>query len=122
METRANYALIGALVLIATAVIGSFQVVGTLLVFGLLLGPPATAALITRTVPRMMLGAALLSVFSVWLGLLLSYHLGTAASATMAIIPVVLFFLVLPVSKRVHARRRVRDNVPGPEPTAQVPA
>lgn len=110
------------LVLIATAVIGSFQAVGTLLVFGLLVGPPATAALITRTVPRMMLGAALLSVFSVWLGLLLSYHLGTAASATMAIIPVVLFFLVLPVSKRVHARRRVRDNVPGPEPTAQVAA
>ena len=110
------------LVLIATAVIGSFQAVGTLLVFGLLVGPPATAALITRTVPRMMLGAALLSVFSVWLGLVLSYHLGTAASATMAIIPVVLFFLVLPVSKRVHARRRDRDNVPGAEPAAQVPA
>ena len=110
------------LVLIATAVIGSFQAVGTLLVFGLLVGPPATAALITRTVPRMMLGAALLSVFSVWLGLVLSYHLGTAASATMAIIPVLLFFLVLPVSKRVHARRRDRDNVPGAEPAAQVPA
>jgi len=110
------------LVLIATAVIGSFQAVGTLLVFGLLVGPPATAALITRTVPRMMLGAALLSVFSVWLGLVLSYHLGTAASATMAIIPVVLFFLVLPVSKRVHARRRERDSVPGAEPAAQVPA
>ena len=98
------------LVLIATAVIGSFQAVGTLLVFGLLVGPPATAALIARTVPRMMLGAMGISVFSVWLGLLLSYHLGTAASATMALIPVVLFFLVLPVSRSVHARRQAREN------------
>ncbi len=89
---RAHAAL---LVLIAAAVIGSYQSVGTLLVFGLLVGPPATAALIARTVPRMMLGAALLSVASVWLGLTLSYHLGTAGSATMAIVPIVAFFIVL---------------------------
>jgi manganese/iron transport system permease protein len=58
----------------------------------------------------MMLGAAALSVVSVWLGLVLSYHLGTAASATMAIIPVVIFFLVLPFSKAFHVRRQQRDN------------
>ena len=98
------------LILIATAVVGSFQAVGTLLVFGLLVGPPATAALVARTVPRMMLGAAGLAVVSVWLGLVLSYHLGTAASATMAIIPVALFFLVLPISKGVNARRQAREN------------
>jgi ABC-type Mn2+/Zn2+ transport system permease subunit len=107
---RPKLAHAALLVLIATAVIGSFQAVGTLLVFGLLVGPPATASLVARTVPRMMLGAAALSVVSVWLGLVLSYHLGTAASATMAIIPVALFFLVLPFSKAVHARRQVRDN------------
>lgn len=83
------------LVLIAAAVIGSFQSVGTLLVFGLLVGPPATAALVVRTVPRMMAIAAGISVVSVWLGLLLSYHLGTAGSATMALIPIVAFFLTL---------------------------
>ncbi len=86
---------IALLILIAAAVIGSFQSVGTLLVFGLLVGPPATAALVSRTVPRMMFTAALISVFSVWLGLTLSYHLNTAGSATMAIVPVVLFFIVL---------------------------
>jgi len=46
----------------------------------------------------------------VWLGLVLSYHLGTAASATMAIIPVGLFFLVLPISKWVNSRRQAREN------------
>lgn len=94
------------LVLIAVAVIGSFQAVGTLLVFGLLVAPPATAALVARTVPTMMIGAAGISVVSVWLGLVLSYHLGTAASATMALVPVVVFFLVLPVAKVLRQRNR----------------
>lgn len=93
------------LVLIATSVIGSFQAVGTLLVFGLLVAPPATAALLARTVPTMMLGAAALSVVSVWAGLLLSYHLGTAASATMALVPVVVFFLVLPYARWRRSHR-----------------
>lgn len=103
MRPRATHAVL--LVLIATAVIGSFQSVGTLLVFGLLVAPPATAALIARTVPRMMLGAAVLSVLSVWFGLTLSYHLGTAASATMALVPVVVFFLVLPIARWSRTRR-----------------
>ncbi len=92
------------LALIAAAVIGSFQSVGTLLVFGLLVGPPATAALVVRTVPRMMAAAAVLSVVSVWLGLVLSYHLGTAGSATMALVPIVVFFLTLAWTT-VRARR-----------------
>ena len=53
---RPRMAHAALLVLIATAVIGSFQAVGTLLVFALLVGPPATASLVARTVPRMMLG------------------------------------------------------------------
>ena len=36
------------LALIALAIVSSFQAVGTLLVFGLLVGPPATAALLVR--------------------------------------------------------------------------
>jgi ABC-type Mn2+/Zn2+ transport system permease subunit len=100
---RAHAAL---LVLIAATVIGSFQAVGTLLVFGLLVGPPATAALIARTVPRMMALAAVIAVASVWLGLTVSYHLNTAASATMALVPVVVFFIVLTVT-RLRLRRTV---------------
>jgi ABC-type Mn2+/Zn2+ transport system permease subunit len=117
---RPRLAHAALLVLIATAVIGSFQAVGTLLVFALLVGPPATASLVSRTVPRMMLGAAALSVVSVWLGLVISYHVGTAASATMAIIPVAVFFLVLPFSKAIHRRRQSRDNEPVERPGDQV--
>jgi ABC-type Mn2+/Zn2+ transport system permease subunit len=87
------------LVIIALAVIGSFQSVGSLLVFGLLVGPPAAASLLARTVPRMMALSAIIAVVSVWLGLTLSYHWDTAASATMALIPVVVFFVVLSATK-----------------------
>lgn len=114
------------LVLIATAVIGSFQAVGTLLVFGLLVGPPATAALFARTVPRMMIGAAALSVVSVWLGLIISYHLGTAASATMALVPVAVFFVALPIARMTRLRRSTAapaaDPVTGVAGTANAAA
>jgi ABC-type Mn2+/Zn2+ transport system permease subunit len=94
---RPGLAHAALLVLIALAVIGSYQSVGTLLVFGLLVGPPATASLLSRTVTQMMVVAALIGVVSVWLGLTISYHFGTAASATMALVPVVAFFVVLAV-------------------------
>jgi ABC-type Mn2+/Zn2+ transport system permease subunit len=83
--------------LITVAIIGSFQTVGTLLVFGMLVGPPATAALLVRRVPAMMVTASAIGVASVVIGLVLSYHADTAGSATIAVTPVVLFFLVLTV-------------------------
>ncbi|HHU37834.1 MAG TPA: metal ABC transporter permease, partial [Propionibacterium sp.] len=95
MSPRFTHAAL--LVLIATAVIASFQAVGTLLVFALLVGPPATAALVTRTVPQMFVVSAVLSAITVWLGLVLSYHLGTAGAATIALVAIAAFFLTLAV-------------------------
>ena len=103
------------LVLIATAVIGSFQAVGTMLVFGLLVGPPATAALVSRTVPVMFAVSTGIAAVSVVVGLGLSYHLGTAGSATMALVPIVLFFIVLAVRETL---RRIRPGRRGAEVTA----
>lgn len=81
--------------LITLTIVSSFQTVGTLLVFGLLVGPPATAALLVRRVPTMMLTAALIGVVSVVVGLWVSYYANTSGSATMAVTPVAFFFLVL---------------------------
>lgn len=98
----AHWVLLG---LITAVIVGSFQTVGTLLVFGLLVGPPATAALLVRRVPVMMAMAALIGVFSVAAGLIISFHLATAGSATMALVPILLFFVVLSV-RSVTGRRR----------------
>lgn len=93
------------LALITLGIVGSFQTVGTLLVLGLLIGPPATAALVVRKVPLMMLVASVIGVFSVVTGLIISFYAGTAGSATMAVVPVVLFFVVLTV-KNLTVRPR----------------
>lgn len=100
----ANGLLLG---MIALSVIGSYQTVGTLLVFGLMVGPAATASLFARTVRQMMLLAVVIAMVSVVVGLIVSYHLSTAASATMGLVPVVLFFVLLAGQQTAwHLRRR----------------
>lgn len=105
MRPKLTHALL--LVLIATSVIGSFQAVGTMLVFSLLVGPPATAALLARSIPTMIALSALIGAVSVVVGLVLSYHLGTAAAATMALVPIVAFLIVMEAQ---YLRRRFRGE------------
>ncbi len=103
--------------LVTLAIVASFHVVGTLLVFALLIAPPAAAALWARRIPTIMLGAALLGVGSTATGLILSWHLGTAAGATIAAVSVSLFFVsaaCVPVFTSAPAglprRRRTRSD------------
>jgi manganese/iron transport system permease protein len=102
-----HLALLG---LIAVAIVSSFQAVGTLLVFGLLVGPPATAALLVRRVWLCMVVSVGLGWVAVALGLVLSYQHGTAAGATMAGVSVAGFFLVLVGQEAVAAARRRRPR------------
>jgi ABC-type Mn2+/Zn2+ transport system permease subunit len=104
---RPRLAHIALLGLITLAIVGSFQTVGTLLVFGLLVGPAATAALLVRRVPVMMGVAAVIGVLSVAMGLILSYHLDTSGSATMAVVPIVIFFMTLSVKSALRHKRVV---------------
>jgi ABC-type Mn2+/Zn2+ transport system permease subunit len=83
------------LAMLALSIVASFQAIGTLLVFGLLVGPPATAALFVHRVPAIMALAAAIGSLSVLLGLLLSYHHGTAGGATIAGVSVGCFFVSL---------------------------
>ena len=88
----AQAALLG---LLSLSIVASFQSIGTLLVFGLLVAPPATASLLVKRVPLIMAVSVLLGSLSVVAGLVISFHHGTAGGATMAGISVLLFFTVL---------------------------
>jgi len=92
---RPRLAHIAMLTLIAIAIVASFRTVGTLLVFGLLIAPPATAALLVRRVPAMMATACAIGVSSIFIGLIITYHFDTAAGATMAGTAVAIFFIVI---------------------------
>lgn len=96
------------LVMVTICVVMSFQTVGTLLVFGMLLAPAGTGALLARKVPAMMLWGAALGSLSVYAGLLISYHFNLAAGASIVVVAVGQFFVVFAwqaVRQMVVARR-----------------
>ena len=77
----AQAALLG---LLSLSIVSSFQTIGTLLVFGLLVAPPATASLVVKRVSGIMAVSVLFGTLAVFLGLLVSFYYGTAGGATMA--------------------------------------
>jgi ABC-type Mn2+/Zn2+ transport system permease subunit len=82
------------LFLIATTIIISFQTVGTLLVFGLLIAPASTGALLARRIGAMMAWAVVFGAVSVYTGLLLSYHFNLAAGSSIVLVTTLIFFTV----------------------------
>jgi ABC-type Mn2+/Zn2+ transport system permease subunit len=82
------------LFMIAVTVIVSFQTVGTLLVFGLLIAPAGAGALLARQIKSMVAWAVVFGVLSMYFGLLISYHFNLAAGASIILVAVVIFFIV----------------------------
>ena len=92
---RPGLAQAALLALLALSIVSSFQTIGTLLVFGLIVAPPATASLLVNRVPMIMVVSMLLGSLAVFVGLLLSFHYGTAGGATISGLCVLEFFMVL---------------------------
>ncbi|TPW15060.1 MAG: manganese/iron transport system permease protein [Acidimicrobiaceae bacterium] len=101
------------LVMVAATVVVSFQAVGTLLVFGMLIAPAGAGALLARRVPAMMAWALGLGIVSVYLGLLISYHYDLAAGATIVLVTVCIFFVVL-VTQAIRTSRSPQPGAPQP--------
>ena len=85
------------LVLVTLAVVIGFRIVGALLVLGMLMAPPAAAALVTRRMPAMMAVSAGIAAASAPVGLLLSWHLDIAAGASIVLVAVSVFLVLLAV-------------------------
>ena len=92
------------LLMIALTVVVSFKTVGTLLVFGLLIAPAASAALYAKKVRTMMALAWIFGALSTYGGLLASYHLNIAGGASIALVATLLFFAAL-VGKRFSSTK-----------------
>ncbi|HRW50335.1 MAG: metal ABC transporter permease [Caldilinea sp.] len=89
--TALRYLLLGV---IALTVVTSLQTVGIALVLAMLVTPAATAQLLTRRLPPMMMVAALLGVFANVTGLYISYYLNIASGPTMVLVSTLIFGLV----------------------------
>lgn len=91
--------------LVGLAVVVSFQVVGTLLVIALLLAPASVGVLVSTRLSHMMGVSCVAGCASVFFGLLTSWHLNIAASASIALVAVIMFFLTLAATGLVRNRR-----------------
>lgn len=114
---RPGLAHAALLTMLALSIVASFQAIGTLLVFGLLVGPPATATLIARRVPTIMVVSIALGAVAVVAGLVISFHQGTAGGATISGLSVAEFFVVLLVRESAGSLRRLRRP---PLPSASI--
>jgi len=102
------------LFMVATTVIVSFQTVGTLLVFGLLIAPAGAGALLARRIGAMMAWAILFGVLSMYSGLLISYYFDLAAGPAIILVTIVIFFIVF-ILQNIRNRRisRPRETIHG---------
>lgn len=111
------------LVLIALAVVVSLQTVGVGLVAAMLVTPAATAYLLTRRLPSMMVVAAALGAVASIVGLYLSYYINIASGAAIVLTATLFFFVtyLLAPPKGLVWNMVARSRRAGVE-TAQPPA
>ena len=95
--------------LVAMAIVVSLQTVGVALMVALLVTPAATASLLTRRLPRMMLISAAIAAFSGISGLYFSYYINIASGSAIVLTCTVIFILVWSIQslgKRILSSRK----------------
>ncbi len=102
------------LILLALTIVVSLQTVGVGLVVAMLVTPGATAYLLTRRLPMMMLIAASIGAFSSIVGLYASFYINVASGAAVVLIATAIFlvaFLFAPRYGVLWQARRTRKEV-----------
>lgn len=82
------------LILIAVTIVISLQTVGVALMLAMLVTPAATAQLLTRRLPSMMMTAACIDALANVTGLYLSYYINVASGPAMVLVATFIFVLV----------------------------
>lgn len=106
------------LMLLALTIVVSLQTVGVSLVAALLVTPGATAYLLARRLPTMMLLAAAIGAFSSVAGLYVSFYSNVASGAAIVLIASALFLVAFLFAPRRGALVRLlqrRSSAPGAE-------
>jgi ABC-type Mn2+/Zn2+ transport system permease subunit len=99
------------LVLLAAGIVVAVQGLGNLLVVAVFVGPAAAARRLSDRMLPMMLLAAALAVLSGVGGLYLSYYVGTAGGASVALAIVAVYALSFPAARLLASRRPVTAQV-----------
>jgi manganese/iron transport system permease protein len=90
----------GLLALVALAAVVAFRLVGVVLVMAMLVAPAASAALVVRRMPLIMLVAAGIGVVSTLSGLYVSFHGDFAAGPAIVMVAIGFFAVTYVLSDR----------------------
>ena len=93
LHPTASHAILMAL--LALSIVVSFHAIGTLLVFAMLIGPPAGAIQLSNRLSTIMAISVGLGSASVLIGLIVSQNLDISPEPTIATTAVALFFIIL---------------------------
>ncbi len=86
------------LILIAVTIVTALQVVGIALMLAMFVTPAATASLLTRRLPAMMIVGAVIGALSGVVGVYASFYLNVASGAAVVLVATVIFLMVFLVA------------------------
>jgi zinc/manganese transport system permease protein len=95
-----RFVSIAFLALVAIAVSACAQIVGVLLVFTLMVGPPAAAQRVTTGLWGGLLASAGIALADAWLGLTMAYYSDWPVSFCIAVLSAVAYFICLALPRR----------------------
>ncbi|MEO1476361.1 MAG: iron chelate uptake ABC transporter family permease subunit, partial [Pseudomonadota bacterium] len=103
---RVNLLHYGLLSGLAITIVATLAATGLILAIGLLIAPGAIAFLVTRTFAQMMLVSTLVSVFSMLMGVYLSFFLDSAPAPTAILVFTALFIIAF-IGKRLGTQATI---------------
>ncbi len=98
------------MILIAITIVVSLQTVGIALMVAMLITPAATAYLLTRRLPTMMIVASVIASISGLIGLYFSYYANIASGAAIVLSATMIFLIVWglkTVNKSIHQHKQL---------------
>jgi len=101
----------GLLILIGLAVAIALKVMGIVLVLAMLVAPAASAQLLTRRLPAMMIVAVVIGVFSSIVGLYIAWYFDASASASIVLSATAAFIIIAVLAPQKGILGQWRTNV-----------
>ena len=107
-----HYAL---MTLISFTTVGAFNAVGAILVIAFIIGPPATAFLLTNKLSHMLYLSVLIGFIATTIGLFLAFHFNTTLAGVMALVIGIIYLLCFLLSPKegvwIQIKRRREEKL-----------
>ena len=97
----------GLMSLTSITAVGAFESVGSILVVALMITPPATAYLVTRSLSHMLIASSIIGVMAAITGVLLSLYLDVSIAGSIATVTGIFFIIGLIFSPRMGLLTRL---------------